>query len=170
MIKLHSSSFWRGDIESANDLAESSQVIGYDNIENRSPLIKNKKFGKNCQSDINNLRKLMISHGFSEVINDPFQSDFGNQSAVIVDNPLDSNRKYLRLNIVDSLVKNLDYNEKRQKESIKLFEISDIYKNDGGISSKNTFSNCFRRQGNNYYNFNKKLDSNYLKIWQMRLA
>ena len=63
----------------------------------------------------------MISHGFSEVINDPFQSDFGNQ-AVIVDNPLDSNRKYLRLNIVDSLVKNLDYNEKRQKESIKLLK------------------------------------------------
>ena len=131
---------WRGDIESANDLAEEvARVIGYDNIENRSPLIKNKKFVKNCQSDINNLRKLMISHGFSEVINDPFQSDFGNQSAVIVDNPLDSNRKYLRLNIVDSLVKNLDYNEKRQKESIKLFEISDIYKNDGGISSKKYF-------------------------------
>ena len=87
-----------------------------------------------------------------------------NQSAVIVDNPLDSNRKYLRLNIIDSLVKNLDYNEKRQKESIKLFEISDIYKNDGGISSKKVFSIIVSgRQGNNYYNFNKKLDNDYLK-------
>ena len=51
-----------------------------------------------------------------------------NDKAVKVDNPLDSNRQFLRLNIIDSLISNLDYNEKRQKESIKLFEISDIYK------------------------------------------
>lgn len=156
---------WRSDIESANDLAEEiARVIGYDNIDNSNLSIKNKKFTKNCHSDINNLRKLMKSHGFSEVINDPFQAESDNKSVVIVDNPLDSNRKYLRLNIIDSLVKNLDYNEKRQKESIKLFEISDIYKNDGSICSNRVLSIIVSgRQGNNYFNFNKKLDNNYLE-------
>ena len=49
-----------------------------------------------------------------------------NNKAVKVDNPLDSNRQFLRTNLIESLISNLDYNEKRQKESIKFFEISDI--------------------------------------------
>jgi len=47
--------------------------------------------------------------------------------SIKVDNPLDSNREYLRTNITNSLLENLIFNERRQKDSIKLFEISDIY-------------------------------------------
>ena len=43
-----------------------------------------------------------------------------------VDNPLDSNRKYLRTNLKDSLLKNL-YIMKEDRKIVKLFEITDIY-------------------------------------------
>ena len=81
-----------------------------------------------------------------------------------IDNPLDKNRAFLRVNIVDSLITNLDYNEKRQADSIRIFEISDLYSiEDGGIiSTKNLSVVISGRQGNSYKNFNKKLDKEYL--------
>ena len=49
------------------------------------------------------------------------------EKSIKVDNPLDSNKKFLRTNLKNSLIECLKYNEKRQKDSIKLFEISDVY-------------------------------------------
>ena len=48
------------------------------------------------------------------MINFPFCSD-SSKKAIKVDNPLDSNREFLRTNLVDSLVSNIIYNEKRQR-------------------------------------------------------
>ena len=104
----------------------------------------------------------MISNGFSEIINDPFVSN-SNNKAVKVDNPLDSNRQFLRTNLIESLISNLDYNEKRQKESIKFFEISDVYEKDKIAQPQKVFSIIVSgRRGQNYLNFNKKLDRKYL--------
>ena len=74
----------------------------------------------------NKLRYFLLDNGFYEVINFPFVGNNSND-AIKVDNPLDSKRDNLRINLKDSLVNNLIYNERRQKDSIKLFEISDIY-------------------------------------------
>ena len=41
----------------------------------------------------------MVSNGFSEIINDPFVGNMDDR-AVKVDNPLDSNRQFLRLNLI----------------------------------------------------------------------
>ena len=59
--------------------------------------------------------------------------------SINIDNPLDSNREFLRVNIISSLIKNLDYNEKRQKESLKFFEISDIYTKTDEIIQKDFY-------------------------------
>ena len=67
------------------------------------------------------------------------------------------------MNIIDSLLKNLDYNEKRQKESIKFFEISNVYDKSNKINSKKYLSVVISgRKGLNYKEFNKKLDDMYL--------
>lgn len=157
---------WRSDIESINDLAEEiARVIGYDQIPNSTIEIPDTLKNKNSCSKVNRIRNYLIGKGFNEVINDPFVAKNEPQS-IKVDNPLDSNRAFLRINIIDSLVKNLDYNEKRQKEAIKFFEISDIYtsNNNKKITSKKVISIIVSgRQGLNYSNFNKKLDHNYLK-------
>lgn len=154
---------WRHDIESINDLAEEvARVYGYNNIKrvelkldpiNSEKLVESKNF---------KIRNFLVDNGFSEIINDPFVGDYSKKS-VEVDNPLDSNRKFLRLNVIGSLIKNLDYNEKRQKESIKFFEISDIYTNDDIARPKSLLSIIVSgRVNNNYLDFNKKLDHQYL--------
>lgn len=154
---------WRLDIESANDIAEEiARVIGYDNIVNGELKIINTKRKNSLNSKENLIRKYLINKGFNEVINDPFVEEKLPES-IIVDNPLDSNREYLRVNIINSLIKNLDYNEKRQKESIKFFEISDVYTLTDQTNSKRCLSIIISgRQGLNFNNFNKKLDNKYL--------
>jgi phenylalanyl-tRNA synthetase beta chain len=65
----------------------------------------------------------------------------------------------------NSLIDNLLYNEKRQKESIKLFEISDIYSIDSDgeiVVNKYLGIIASGRVGNNYKEFSQKLDSKYL--------
>ena len=54
------------------------------------------------------------------------------------------------------------YNEKRQKDSIKMFEISDIYSKDIENADKRLSIIVSGRRGHNYKEFNKLLDKNYL--------
>ena len=154
---------WRHDIESVNDLAEEvARVIGYNSISKSN--IKNigSPDNKSFYSKENIIRRYLINKGFNEIINDPFVAE-KNTKSITIDNPLDSNRSYLRTNLKESLLKNLDYNEKRQKESIKFFEISNVYLNKNNISSSQLISIIISgRQGLNYKNFNKKLDKKYL--------
>ena len=154
---------WRHDIESINDLAEEvARVIGYNNIPKNNLKVLNTLTTRNINSKKNLIRSYLIKNGFSEVINDPFVGKKSHES-IRVDNPLDSNREYLRLNIINSLLKNLDYNEKRQKESIKFFEISNVYNKSSKINSKKYLSIIISgRKGINYQEFNKKLDDKYL--------
>ncbi len=152
----------RSDIKHQNDLAEEfARIIGYDNIPKRNIHLPLKPESKNLVED--NIRSFLVENGFAEVINYPFCSSF-EKNSIEVDNPLDSKRRFIRTNIMDSLVNNLIYNEKRQKDSIKLFEISDIY---SSISNANKIDKKLSivvsgRQGHNYKEFAKVLDKQYL--------
>ena len=81
-----------------------------------------------------------------------------------VDNPLDSNKKFLRSNLTESLLENLLFNERRQQDSIKLFEISDIYNiKDNKINvSRKLAVIASGRAGHNYKDFSKKISKKYL--------
>ena len=154
---------FRSDVKTQNDLSEEvARVIGYDNIPRAEIGIP--KNDKQSNKDIENkLRFFLLDNGFYEVINSPFVSHNSDES-IKVDNPLDSNREYLRTNITTSLLDNLVFNERRQKDSIKLFEISDIY------TSKNNEIHKVRRLsivasgrvGHNYEDFSKKINKKYL--------
>ena len=154
---------FRSDVKTQNDLSEEvARVIGYDNIPRAEIVIP--KNDKQSNKDIENkLRFFLLDNGFYEVINSPFVSHNSDES-INVDNPLDSNREYLRTNITTSLLDNLVFNERRQKDSIKLFEISDIY------TSKNNEIHKVRRLsivasgrvGHNYEDFSKKINKKYL--------
>tara|TARA_Y100000766_G_scaffold85466_1_gene72596 strand:- start:4847 stop:6745 length:1899 start_codon:yes stop_codon:yes gene_type:complete len=151
---------YRSDISHQNDLAEEyARVLGYNNISEENFKIPLKS--KINESSENNIRQFFIDNGFAEVINYPF-SNIANDKAIEVDNPLDSNRRYLRTNIIESLIDNMIYNEKRQKDSIKMFEISDIYSKDIENADKRLSIIVSGRRGHNYKEFNKFLDKNYL--------
>ena len=153
---------YRSDINHQNDLAEElARVVGYNNI-----LLKPFKipaldeYSENL--NLNEVKSFLVKNGFAEVINSPFRKE-KNLNAIEVDNPLDSNKRYLRTNIKESLVDNLIYNEKRQKDSIKLFEISDLYCLDNDFSKDTKLGIIISgRRGHNHIEFSKSLDKNYL--------
>ena len=153
---------YRSDVKTQNDLAEEvARVIGYDNISRLDINIPKSNLQKSKDIE-SKLKYFLLDHGFYEVINSPFVS-LSSEKAIKVDNPLDSNREFLRTNLTNSLVDNLIYNEKRQKDSIKLFEISDIYSFNGAIGKKRKL--CILasgRVGLNYEDFSKKINVKYI--------
>ena len=153
---------FRSDIKTQNDLAEEvARVIGYDNIPTSKISIP-KKEKTNHKAIENKLRYFLLDNGFYEVINSPFVS-LSSEEAIKVDNPLDSNRKFLRTNITNSLLENLLFNERRQKDSIKLFEISDVYLSGNDINKKRRLSIVASgRVGLNFEDFSKKINKKYL--------
>ncbi|MDA9757463.1 phenylalanine--tRNA ligase subunit beta [Pseudomonadota bacterium] len=155
---------YRNDIKSVNDIAEEiARVYGYNRIKNRSISIK-KALKKETNNTEYSLRNFLVQNGFNEVINFPFsgESDIDEKN-IRVDNPLDSNKPFLRIDLKDSLVENVLYNEKRQKDSIKLFEFSNIYKLDSNIVQESKLGIIASgRVGHNFRDFQRKIDQSYL--------
>ena len=150
----------RSDLEHINDLAEEvARMVGYDNIaaESLALGIKVKSMEQSLEEKCKNL---FVSHGFFEVINMPFTAD-ESQSSISVDNSLDKQRAKLRTNLMNSLKNNLAYNQNRQKDSIKFFEISDIYTKTR--QEKRMAALINGRSNKNFKEFNAQLDYAYLK-------
>ena len=154
---------YRNDIKTDNDLAEEiARVIGYNNIKSIPINLNKKVIHDQNHIKIGKLESLLTKNGFCEVINFPFTSKKTNKS-ITIDNPLDSNRSNFRINLRDSLIENLLYNERRQKDSIKLYEISDIYIKDTEIKQQKKLGIIVSgRLGDNHIDFSKKLDNEYL--------
>ena len=155
---------YRSDIKTQNDIAEEiARSIGYDNILSNPidiPLTNS--------SDLNKieaaLKNILIDNGFYEVINNPFVSNEDNLS-LKVDNPLDSNKIFLRTNLRQSLIDNLMYNERRQKESIKLFEISNVYSTKNLNNKKRIIGIIASgKVGKNFIDFSKEINTDYMKF------
>tara|TARA_B100000963_G_scaffold361559_1_gene397675 strand:+ start:3284 stop:5191 length:1908 start_codon:yes stop_codon:yes gene_type:complete len=153
----------RHDIRNNNDISEEvARAIGYDNIQAQNIDISAKNKTNIVTENEIKLKNILINNGFSEVINNPFVS-YSNDISIVVDNPLDSNKKYLRTNLKNSLIQNLVYNERRQKDIIKLFEVSDIYSNNSNSYKKVIGIIASGRIDNNFQDFTKKIDSEYIK-------
>ena len=155
---------YRSDIKTENDIAEEiARIIGYDNIQ-AQPLKIQKEAIVNYDSKHHEelIKNLLINNGFFEVISNPFVNS-ERENSIKIDNPLDSKRKYLRTDLQESLVESLLYNEKRQKDSVKLFEIAEVYYSSDGIkNNKKLGIICSGRLGRNYKDFSKKINQNYL--------
>ena len=153
----------RLDIFSLNDLAEEiARAVGYDNIKPKKfKIITDHQNNDTNLLNENKIKNLLIDNGFYEVINDPFTLDF-NTNSIEIDNPLDSNKKFLRTTLKESLLENLLYNQRRQKDNIKLFEISNVYssKSPNGIRVLGIIASG--RVDKNYQDFAKVIDKKYL--------
>lgn len=155
---------FRHDIENQNDLAEEiARLKGFNNIE--SSELKIPIYSKNYQDSIvPRIKSYLVNNGFNEVINFPFSSDQSDHS-IEIENPLDSNKPYLRRSIKESLLNNIKYNFNRQKDSVKLFEFSDVY-----CVTKDKIKQEMKigiissgRVSNNYRDFSKKIDRKYIE-------
>ena len=161
---------YRSDIKTQNDLAEEvARVIGYDNIPTSEIKIPTRKITSTVSKE-DKIRSFLLDNGFYEVINPPFVNA-KLVNSIKVDNPLDSNREYLRTNVMTSLVDNLLFNERRQKDSVKLFEISDIYSSSNGIHKERKLALIASgRVGLNYQDFSSKISHKYLSNLFKRIS
>ena len=150
----------RSDVDQLNDLAEEvTRMIGYNNIPSQvlALPVMAKQHKRSFEEQVVHY---LISQGCFEVINNPF-TDFEGKESIAVDNPLDKQRAMLRTCLMNSIRTNIAYNQNRQKDSIKFFEFSDIYKTSGT-------ERCFAlaisgRVNKNAKEFNAQLDYGYLK-------
>ena len=150
----------RSDVDQLNDLAEEiTRMIGYDNIAPKALALPVK--AKKIEANFEELcRDYLVNNGFFEVVNFPF-NDNQDDSAISVDNPLDKQRSKMRVCITKSIKENVVFNQNRQKDSIKLFEFSDIYTKDG---NENKLAVIVSGKTNkNFKEFNAQLDYSYLK-------
>ena len=155
---------YRNDIFSLNDIAEEiARVIGYNNLPSNQVNLDKLSNSFPSKSAETFLRKTLTLEGFSEVINSPFTENQSSDS-FLVDNPLDRNKNSMRTSLRESLINNLLYNERRQKDSIKFFEISDVYCLDDKklLRLKKLGLIASGRVGNNYEEFSKQINENYL--------
>jgi phenylalanyl-tRNA synthetase beta chain len=155
---------YRNDIKNLNDIAEEiARVIGYNNIPSTSFQMSPVNAVTDIKTLEHNVKGFLINNGFFEVINNPFVN-IEEDHAIKVDNPLDSSRQFIRTNLQSSLLENLLYNERRQQNSIKLFEISDVYSIDSNLNNKKVLGIiCSGRVGKNYLDFSKKINIKYIK-------
>ena len=154
---------YRHDISSQNDLAEEiARVIGYDNIDSTPLNLKIMHSQKIKNTDV--IRNHLVENGFTEVINFPFNEEFDEKRSISIDNPLDSSRKYLRTSLKESLIENLLYNERRQKESIKIFEVSNVYHNEMQLQEEIRLGIIISgRVDENYIDYSKSLDASFIE-------
>jgi phenylalanyl-tRNA synthetase beta chain len=153
---------YRNDIHSINDLAEEiARSKGYNNIAGKNFELSINPIKKN-QNKESSLKKLLVDNGFYEVINNPFTS-FVTKHSIKVDNPLDSNKNFLRTSLKQSLIDNLLYNERRQQDSVKLFEISNAYSNKSKQGKRLIGIIASGRIDKNYRDFSKKIKNGYVK-------
>ena len=150
----------RSDVDQLNDLAEEvTRMIGYNNIPSQvlALPVRAKKHKRSFEELVS---RYLINQGCFEVINNPF-TDFEGKEAISVDNPLDKQQAMLRTCLMNSIRINIAYNQNRQKDSIKFFEFSDIYKTSG---TERSFALAISgRVNKNAKEFNAQLDYGYLK-------
>jgi len=153
---------FRNDIRTKNDIAEEiARAIGYDNIPIKKIKIPSKYKIKKIDIE-SQIKSYLIDNGFFEVINNPFENN-EKENSIKIDNPLDSNKCFLRTDLKNSLINNLLYNERRQQDSVKLFELSDIYTFSKKPIRKRVLGIIASgRVAKNYKDFSKKIKNEYL--------
>jgi len=123
----------RLDLRIKEDLAEEiGRIYGYDKITNVALL--NESVSAVVNKDFYNkekVRRILYDLGFSEVINYSFR----NSGEIELENPMSSERRYLRTNLTDgikdSLEFNIRYNELVEMSQIKIFEFGHVFTNSG---------------------------------------
>ena len=122
----------RLDLRIKEDLIEEiGRVYGYRNIEpEQLKKTENTPVNKTFYY-INKIRNILVREGFSEV----YTSSFSDSGEVEVENPVAEDKKFLRENLRNGLIKsielNIKYIELLGADKIKIFEVGKVFKNGG---------------------------------------
>ena len=135
---------FRFDINEECDLIEElARIYGYQNIYEQNESSETTLLTNTKRSIRTNLiNNVMISRGYSEVINYSFISPsmnimMGAESKTIdIQNPLSIEMSVMRTSLLPGLLQNLMYNLQRQHTNIKLFESAKIFISNNKLNSE----------------------------------
>ncbi len=146
--------YWRMDIEGHNDLAEEiGRIIGYDQIKPKPLLAEVNEPKRNRQRKLEwKIKDLLLGLGFDEMINYSF---YGEKEKALcreesdhleLENPIASDKKFMRKTLLPGLAENASLNRKNFKE-FSLFEIARIYsKKNPGVEPIKVSGVCFNKE------------------------
>lgn len=121
---------WRFDIEIEADLVEEiARVYGYEQLPERTPssiqpIVNVTETQLDARTPVDHL----VSRGFREVINYSFidpavhTACMGEVAAIQVENPIAADMSVMRTSLLPGLLKTAEYNIKRQRSELSLFE------------------------------------------------
>ncbi len=126
---------WRFDLKIPEDLIEEvARVYGYDHIAAEVPVFP---LVSGARKEIDNpghtLKNFLCARGLREVVSFSFidakEHEYFKEgrSAQVLKNPISSDLSEMRLSVIPSLLKILQYNERRQVDSVRIFEMGRIY-------------------------------------------
>ena len=121
---------YRFDIEIEEDLIEEiARLYGYDNIPAQAPRARMSMLPQTEDArPLQQVRKLLASSGFQEVINFAFveeawEQDFSaNTSPIRLANPIASQMSVMRSSLIGGLIANVVTNLKRKQSRVRVFE------------------------------------------------
>lgn len=125
------SASWRFDIEIEEDLIEEvARIYGYNSIPNNAPLAHLKmREHKEADLDLARIKLALVGNDFHEAITYSFvdpkiqQLLHPQQEAWILPNPISSEMSAMRLSLLTGLLGAVVYNQNRQQNRVRLFEI-----------------------------------------------
>ncbi len=125
------STSWRFDIEIEEDLVEEvARIYGYNEIPNNSPLAHLKmREHREADVDVSSLKTALVGNDFYEAITYSFvdpkiqQLLHPDQPALILPNPISSEMSVMRVSLLTGLLGAVLYNQNRQQNRIRLFEL-----------------------------------------------
>tara|TARA_B100000965_G_scaffold277690_1_gene235501 strand:+ start:3607 stop:5967 length:2361 start_codon:yes stop_codon:yes gene_type:complete len=140
---------YRNDIKLEIDLFEEvARLYGYDNIPSSTHFsFSVKSFVKDEESLDNKIRFILSNNGFNE----HYSNSLYSKDDTLVDtdfkpikllNPLSQDMEYLRNSLIPGLLRALSFNEKREHNIVKLFELGSISSfNQNNFNKSNQYKN-----------------------------
>jgi phenylalanyl-tRNA synthetase beta chain len=126
---------WRHDLRCGEDLVEEVvRLVGYDQIpETPLPIVAQPPRFDPMKQDLQDIRSIAVAAGYIEVKNFSFNSEatvrkmgLPFEHHVEIANPLSAEHRFLRRELLSSILKSLQANV-RQQPSLRLFEIGKVY-------------------------------------------
>jgi len=125
----------RFDVEIEEDLIEEvARVYGYNNLPTRlpagripAPILPEREIS------LRRMRQAMVANGYSEAVNYSFiehkvlNAVGQGEQAYALANPLSADMDVMRTNLLAGLLMNLDSNQRRQRERIRMFELGNVF-------------------------------------------
>ncbi len=147
----------RNDLKIEEDLIEEiGRFTGYENIPLRFKYLNYKPVWAE-NSELIEIKKIMVRLGFWEAINIPFiESEWASKKqvdAIYLQNPMWSDKEILRNTLIPGLLENVNRNLNRSEEIVRIFEVGRVFskgneeeENIGGVIAGNISKNWYENE------------------------